>query len=619
MTGDTLNFVIFDSDVTTVFANGDLSEDGKADLVRMVRRVRAGKHHPQSRLGLICLRNNADSPGSATNLLGGLERGVELLRSTEATSVRRVFLFSDGEVNVGVRDEPSILSAVDRYSEEGITVSTFGIGRDFDESLMTKIAHHGKGTFEFLDRPEDITSQVSKSVHGLLNITGFDAVLKVSALNEFTVSSIAQEGGDDDRDCASMDAVNLGDLHSGNTRQVLVQLLPPRSASNLGSLPALAYELSFAPADGGPRVHVASGTASVENVQNEGEQSSPSVEVVAAVAIHEAAAHDDTAAELLACGQNEDAFEMKRRSLARLQVALDVSRADGSNEAVQMRLSRLLEKGQGTLARMEEDSQSARLTLQCEAMRMRRLSVDDIMVERMDSDAGNWSDEEDDRNALVHRGWSGSDSGSDSDSDDIDGLSAHRTPRRQRSRSRSPERRCGRSISPPVYTPSRGRSISPPIHRPTAAGGEESLDGTRSGGKQKNCAECQQPFSIFKWRHSCRRCQRVVCAQCSDSKVALTNATARSSTPQRVCTVCSAALNSKLPSDAGEVAAARCPITHERMVDPVIAADGFSYEREAITKWLQTSRVSPMTGAELSHRQVVPNHALRWIIDANSE
>lgn len=43
-----------------------------------------------------------------------------------------------------------------------------------------------------------------------------------------------------------------------------------------------------------------------------------------------------------------------------------------------------------------------------------------------------------------------------------------------------------------------------------------------------------------------------------------------------------------------------CPITQEVMKDPVKFVDGYSYEREAITNWLQTSRTSPMTREELA-------------------
>ena len=39
-----------------------------------------------------------------------------------------------------------------------------------------------------------------------------------------------------------------------------------------------------------------------------------------------------------------------------------------------------------------------------------------------------------------------------------------------------------------------------------------------------------------------------------------------------------------------------CSITAERMKDPVIAADGFSYERVAIEKWFSNKATSPKTG-----------------------
>lgn len=57
-----------------------------------------------------------------------------------------------------------------------------------------------------------------------------------------------------------------------------------------------------------------------------------------------------------------------------------------------------------------------------------------------------------------------------------------------------------------------------------------------------------------------------------------------------------------------------CPITHERMSEPVLAADGHSYERQAIEKWLQKHNTSPMTGAPLAHRYLTANFALRHLI-----
>lgn len=57
-----------------------------------------------------------------------------------------------------------------------------------------------------------------------------------------------------------------------------------------------------------------------------------------------------------------------------------------------------------------------------------------------------------------------------------------------------------------------------------------------------------------------------------------------------------------------------CPITQEVMTAPVVCADGFSYEREAIMAWLRTKNTSPMTNAQLPHKQLTPNHVLRSAI-----
>ena len=55
-----------------------------------------------------------------------------------------------------------------------------------------------------------------------------------------------------------------------------------------------------------------------------------------------------------------------------------------------------------------------------------------------------------------------------------------------------------------------------------------------------------------------------------------------------------------------------CPITMDPMEDPVMAADGHSYERREIEAWLDRGkRMSPMTGAPLPHTHLMPNHALR--------
>ena len=56
-----------------------------------------------------------------------------------------------------------------------------------------------------------------------------------------------------------------------------------------------------------------------------------------------------------------------------------------------------------------------------------------------------------------------------------------------------------------------------------------------------------------------------------------------------------------------------CPISYDVMIDPVTAADGFTYERAKIEDWLANHHRSPY-GAELPHENLVPNKALKSII-----
>ncbi|KAM0888575.1 hypothetical protein ACQ4PT_028266 [Festuca glaucescens] len=58
-----------------------------------------------------------------------------------------------------------------------------------------------------------------------------------------------------------------------------------------------------------------------------------------------------------------------------------------------------------------------------------------------------------------------------------------------------------------------------------------------------------------------------------------------------------------------------CPMTQEIMRDPHIAADGFTYEGEAIKDWLQRGhKMSPMTYLSFMHHELIPNTALRFAI-----
>ncbi|XP_074255742.1 WD repeat, SAM and U-box domain-containing protein 1 isoform X3 [Saimiri boliviensis] len=59
-----------------------------------------------------------------------------------------------------------------------------------------------------------------------------------------------------------------------------------------------------------------------------------------------------------------------------------------------------------------------------------------------------------------------------------------------------------------------------------------------------------------------------------------------------------------------------CPITRELMKDPVIASDGYSYEKEAMENWISTKkRTSPMTNLVLPSVVLTPNRTLKMAIN----
>ena len=55
------------------------------------------------------------------------------------------------------------------------------------------------------------------------------------------------------------------------------------------------------------------------------------------------------------------------------------------------------------------------------------------------------------------------------------------------------------------------------------------------------------------------------------------------------------------------------------MVDPVLAADGHTYERAALQQHLLHSRLSPVTGAALLHTRLLPNITVKMIIDRQQQ
>jgi Ca-activated chloride channel family protein len=121
------------------------------------------------------------TPRGATNLWGGTEKGYQFVRRFYKPGyINRVLLISDGLANVGLTDSVQIKKYVQKYKDEsGITLSTFGVGLDYNEKLMTDMAETGAGNYYFIDAPGSLVSLFDKELNGLLNVVAQNAVLKI--------------------------------------------------------------------------------------------------------------------------------------------------------------------------------------------------------------------------------------------------------------------------------------------------------------------------------------------------------------------------------------------------------------------------------------------------------
>jgi Ca-activated chloride channel family protein len=117
----------------------------------------------------------------STNLSGGMLEGFAQVKQTHQKNfVNRVLLLSDGLANQGITDE-NVLQQLARQksTEDNMTLSTFGVGADFNELLMTNLAEFGSGNYYFIDSPDKIPSIFAQELQGLLSVVAQNTTLKI--------------------------------------------------------------------------------------------------------------------------------------------------------------------------------------------------------------------------------------------------------------------------------------------------------------------------------------------------------------------------------------------------------------------------------------------------------
>lgn len=173
---------------------------------------------------------------TGTNLGAALDLAApELARGRAPFRVDKVFVASDGQANEGVSDRAGLL-ALARRDLGPATVSTFGLGEDYDEELMTALATQAGGRTRFISRADELLPALRDELTRASQAVARNVRLEVRALGGASVIRVLgyeSDGG----------WLRLPDFAAGEERRVLVKLsVPPgRGTIQLANV-ALQFE-----------------------------------------------------------------------------------------------------------------------------------------------------------------------------------------------------------------------------------------------------------------------------------------------------------------------------------------------------------------------------------------
>lgn len=96
--------------------------------------------------------------GGSTNLHGGWLEGMQtILPAASESALARVILLSDGNANKGEITETDAIAALcAEAAGKGVTTSTYGLGRSFNEELMVEMGKRGGGNHYYGDTAADL-------------------------------------------------------------------------------------------------------------------------------------------------------------------------------------------------------------------------------------------------------------------------------------------------------------------------------------------------------------------------------------------------------------------------------------------------------------------------------
>lgn len=162
-------------------------------------------------------------PRGTTNLYGGMTAGAnQLAMAKGATHLSRIILLTDGEANEGVTEYGEIIAKARGIKRDGFSVSTIGVGVEYNEELMRGIAKNTLGNYYYVDAVSDLPRVFETELATLFEVVAkaVRMTLKLPKgvrLDKFYGREVFADGG--------MATVELPDIVAGQPQNLLMKLV----------------------------------------------------------------------------------------------------------------------------------------------------------------------------------------------------------------------------------------------------------------------------------------------------------------------------------------------------------------------------------------------------------
>ena len=180
-----------------------------------------------------------------TNLSGGLLAGRdEITSNPETGAVERIVLISDGLANEGIINRDRLAAMAAQTAERGISITTVGVGLDFDEETMTQVAVSGRGNYYFAESSSILADLFAQELDKLSATIATHARIVLSpGPGVEIVEAYGYPMESNGRDVL----VPIADLHAGEIRKVVFRMRVDAHA--VGAMHIANIEASFRPTD----------------------------------------------------------------------------------------------------------------------------------------------------------------------------------------------------------------------------------------------------------------------------------------------------------------------------------------------------------------------------------